>query len=95
MKMSKVLKQSLEQSTVPGSYHGNHWTGAHVLDEGRKEWFILQVAVVIHQEILRGLQQETAQLWQFPQACFHSSKSRTQPTPVAPVREKPFNFILG
>lgn len=62
MKMSKVLKQSLEQSTVPEFYHGNHWTGAHVLDEGRKEWFILQVAVVIHQEILRGLQQETAQL---------------------------------
>lgn len=54
---------SLEQSVVSDSYHGNHWTRAHVLHEGRKEWFILQVAVVIHQEILRGLQQETAQFY--------------------------------
>lgn len=42
------------------SYHSNHRTGAHVLDKGRKEWFFLQVNVVLHQQVFTGLQQERA-----------------------------------
>lgn len=42
------------QSAV--SYHGNHGTRAHVVDESREEWSVLQVDVVLPQEVIRGLQ---------------------------------------
>ena len=35
--------------------HGNHWSRAHVVDEGREESFVLQVEVVLVQEVLRGM----------------------------------------
>lgn len=44
------------QSVVCSLYHGNHWTRAHVVDEGREEWSVLQVHVVLLEEVFRGLQ---------------------------------------
>ena len=43
--------------TIISSYHGNHWSRAHVVNEGREESSVLQVEVVLVQEVLRGLQQ--------------------------------------
>lgn len=47
------------------SYHSNHRTGAHVFDQQREEWFVLQVNVVFHQQVFAGLQQETGDRGQF------------------------------
>lgn len=42
------------------SYHSNHGTGAHVLDEFREKGSVLQVNVVLHQQVFAGLQRERA-----------------------------------
>lgn len=54
--LSPGTAYSLIQSLL-FSYHGNHWTRAHVADEDRKEGSFLQVSVVLLQEVVRGLQQ--------------------------------------
>lgn len=83
------------------SYHGNQWSRAHVLDEGRKEWFVLQVNVVLPQEVLGGLQQETDITAQFYCTLYSTclrypnvstAVSRVQTTSVAHIRKRHFHL---
>lgn len=58
--ISRVLSHTGSTGTISTvcvvSYHGNHWTRAHVGDQSTKEWSVLQVDVVLLKEVLRGLQ---------------------------------------
>lgn len=55
---TEVRRRSVVPQNHPpltSSYHGDHWTGAHVVDEGGKEGPVLQVNVMLHEEVLGRL----------------------------------------